>query len=261
MEYQRNIKTLEAVLSLARRPVGVYFVKTKKEYMELEALEPARPLHYCQMVMSASAGHMLKARDETFRCRSGARAFGINRTDELNAKGENWYRLGLYKTEEQSACIRREAACIEEKNYGILIGEAGWMIVEPDVVLLIAEPFQCMRILQGYAYQYGMPKHIRMIGNQALCVECTAQPYISGDLNVSLLCTGTRHRTGWKDNEMAVGIPKGRLRSVADGILHTVNIMESDENKRKIAGRLRERGIEYTIKYQDNYYMHCGGRK
>lgn len=203
----------------------------------------------------------MKACDHNFRCRSGARVLGIDLSDDLNANGENWCRLGLYETGEISAAVRSSLSYVKEDVYGILIGAADRLESVPDVVIVAAEPFSCMRLIQGYAYRHGMPENIRMIGNQAFCLECTARPFVQKDINVSLLCTGTRHRTGWKDYEMAVGIPIEQFADVADGVLETVNIMESDVNKERIDGNLREKGIEYAIKYHDNYYDHCNVKK
>ena len=64
--------------------------------------------------------------------------------------------------------------------------------------MIAANPFNVMRIVQGYAYHYGMLKNVNMIGNQAICLECTARPYVLKDMNVSVLCIGTRHRLAGK---------------------------------------------------------------
>lgn len=114
-----------------------------------------------------------------------------------------------------------------------------------------------MRIIQGYAYFYGMPKAIRMIGNQALCLESTARPYVAKDMNVSMLCIGTRHRAGWKDDEMAIGIPREQISNVIEGLLATLNQMESDCNKKNIEEKLKEKNISFDIRYGCNYYMDC----
>ena len=75
---------------------------------------------------------------------------------------------------------------------------------------------------------------INMIGNQAICLECTARPIGIKDLNTSMLCIGTRHRAGWKDDEMAVGIPGEQFIDVVNGLMNTLNQMENDSNKKII---------------------------
>ena len=77
-----------------------------------------------------------------------------------------------------------------------------------DVVQIISNPYNYMRIVQGYAYYNGEPKSISILGNQAVCHKCTACPYVLKDINISLICIGTRHRAGLRDEDMLVGIPK-----------------------------------------------------
>ena len=76
-------------------------------------------------------------------------------------------------------------------------------------------------------------------------------------MNISLLCIGTRHRAGWRDDEMAVGIPAEQFANVVDGVFQTVNIMENDHNKKIIDQKLKEHGIPLEIRYHYNYYMDC----
>ena len=96
-----------------------------------------------------------------------------------------------------------------------------------------------------------------MIGNQAICLECTARPYVLKDMNVSMMCIGTRHRAGWKDDELAIGIPGPQWSQIITGLINTVNLMESDNNKRIIERKFKEKNIPFDIRYGYNYYMDC----
>lgn len=96
-----------------------------------------------------------------------------------------------------------------------------------------------------------------MIGNQAICLECTARPIGVKDMNTSMLCIGTRHRAGWKDDEMAVGIPGEQFASVVNGLISTLNQMENDSNKKIIDQKFQEKNISFEIRYGYNYYMDC----
>ncbi|MDR1774743.1 MAG: DUF169 domain-containing protein, partial [Clostridioides sp.] len=124
----------------------------------------------------------------------------------------------------------------------------------PEIVIMVTKPYNIMRITQGYSYHFGMPKEINFIGNQAICLECTARPYVVDDMNISMLCIGTRHRSGWKDEEMAVGIPYSKFEKVVEGIFETVNIMENNKNKKNIAEKFKEYGYEFEIELNSNYY-------
>ncbi len=255
--WKEDTAKLYASLDLARRAVGVKLIETEAEFQKTEAIFPKKPIRYCQMVKGASAGHSIKANAGSFSCQSGPRVLGINPADEKNAHGENWARLGLYSSPELSAEIRAGLSYSQKPMYGMLVQPLEKYDKEPDVVVIVTNPYNIMRITQGYAYSYGMPKNINMLGNQAVCLECSARPYVTQDMNISLLCTGTRHKALWGKEEMAAGIPVSRFSKVVDGIFKTINIMEDDENKKRIASNFAELGIPFDVKYQYNYYKDC----
>ena len=42
---------------------------------------------------------------------------------------------------------------------------------------------------------------------QALCEECTTRPFESNEVNISMLCSGTRCVAQWQKDELRIGIP------------------------------------------------------
>lgn len=251
------IDKLYCTLDLKRSAVGVKLLKSKDDYAKENATSLTRPINYCQMVAAASKGNCIKAQKKDFKCQSGVRVLGIDPVDCRNGQGENWTRLGLYKSAEISKKVRNDLTYLQEACYGVLVSPIEKLEKVPDVVIVIANAYNIMRILQGYGYSYGMPKAINMIGNQAMCLECTARPIGVKDINTSMLCIGTRHRAGWKDDEMAVGIPKEQFTGVVEGLMATLNQMENDSNKRVIEEKLKDKNIPFTIRYGYNYYMEC----
>jgi len=112
-----------------------------------------------------------------------------------------------------------------------------------------------MRIIQGYSHIYGYNTSYKMVGNQAICSEATAYPLESNNINVSLLCSGTRFMGGWGDDEMVVGIPFNRYLSVIDGVYATINPIEPNEKKAEIEAKLKEHNrTDLEIEYDKNYY-------
>lgn len=251
------VNKLYCALDLNRRAVSVTFLKTKAEYDEAEGSILKKPINYCQMVASAARGHSIKAKAEDFLCQSGVQVFGLGPLNPCNSKGENWARLGLYKDAELSRTVRGELVYLPQKYFGVTVAPVEKQSGFPDVVLIVSNPYNVMRIVQGYAYSYGMPKSVNLIGNQAVCLECTARPYAVKDMNLSLLCIGTRHRARWEDEEMAVGIPGEQFADVVTGLMSTLNQMENDENKKKIEVKLKRQNIPFEIRYGYNYYMDC----
>lgn len=57
---------------------------------------------------------------------------------------------------------------------------------------------------------------------QAMCSEVTASPYITGEMNVSVMCPSTRMLCKWDESEMLVGIPYELIETVASGVEATV---------------------------------------
>ena len=125
----------------------------------------------------------------------------------------------------------------------------------PDVVMILANPYICMRTIQGYSHFNGIAENIQIVGNQGICYEGAARVLQTEDINLSLLCIGTRHRAGWSDNLMCVSIHKSKFEKTVLGILNTVNIMESNKNKELISKKLESRNLDSTfIKKDFNYY-------
>ena len=254
--FAQSVKKLYTVLELERKIVGVQLLHSEAAFMAAEAIVPQRPLHYCGMVKAAAASHAVKAASEHFACRSGPRVLGIDPADPKNSQGENWARLGLYCNATVSRTIRENLVYNTKKEYGVLVQPLECYDMVPDLVLLVATPYNCMRLTQGYAYHHGMPTNINMIGNQAICLECSARPYVLKDFNASLLCIGTRHRAGWKEEEMAVGFPGKQWQAIVDGVIQTMNLMESDCHKSRIETAAAKAGFtDLKIRYHHNYYM------
>ena len=255
--WKESVSLLYCLLDLERRAVGVRLIDSPEEFDRFDGIAMKRPINYCQMVKAASRGAVIKADSEGFACRSGARVLGIDKADPGNGQGENWARLGLYKDSVLSRQVRECLTYSSADKYGVALGPVERLDAVPDAVVLITNPYNIMRLTQGYAYHFGMPKSIRMIGNQAVCLECTANPFVTGDMNLSLRCIGTRHKAHWENSDMACGIPRKQFPYVVDGLLQTMNAMEGDREKRRIEEKFRAEGIQQDIRYGYNYYMDC----
>ncbi|WP_419749734.1 DUF169 domain-containing protein [Terrisporobacter petrolearius] len=256
--WHETVKKIYSSLDLDRKVVGIKLFKNQDEFNNEESLLPAKKMNYCLAVASASKGYSIKLEKSKFLCKSGSRVLGIDKTDLKNSNGENWSRLGLYCNSQISYSVREELSYVQDDIIGVTVKPIEAYETIPDVIICISNPYNIMRLVQGYAYYYGMPKNINMIGNQGVCLECTARPYVKQDINVSLLCIGTRHKTNWKDGELAIGIPKEQITNTIDGIYKTINIMESNHNKEQIIKKFDDEGIENpSIQFNYNYYTEC----
>ncbi len=254
-------KILEAViklncsLELERKVVGIKILFSKEEFEDADAKHIINKMNYCVMVKVAMGGTALKATGDDLACIAGGRALGLIDIDDFHRSGQNGRNLGIYHDMTTSKNTRDRMSYCTHRAYGIMVKPLEEYTNEPDTVLIVTNPYNVMRILQGYSYFYGMHSNYQMVGNQAICSEATALPYMSNNINVSMLCIGTRHKAGWKDSELVVGIPFNRFETISQGVMNTINIMDNNKKKEYIQKKLTENNIdELKIKYNYNYY-------
>ncbi len=91
----------------------------------------------------------------------------------------------------------------------------------PDVIIVMTNALQSMRLVQGYEYRTGKKPAVDMGAMQGMCSELTVSPYLTGEMNVSVLCPSTRMLCKWDENDMAVGIPFELFEMVTEGTVAT----------------------------------------
>jgi len=254
-EFTKRIIKLNCALDLERKAVGIKFLYTEEEYHSANAKTVTVPIHYCVMVRLASEGRALKSTGDHLACLAGARALGLKEIDDNHRSGQNGKKLGLYHDMPTAKRTRDNMSYCDHQAFGIMVKPLEDYDSEPDVVIIVSHPYNIMRIVQGYSYYNGVQSAFKMTGNQAICSESTAYPYVNNNINVSLLCIGTRHKAGWGDHELSVGFPIGLFNNIVDGMINTVNIMDNNQKKEVIAKKLIENEIDdLAIKYDFNYY-------
>lgn len=107
-------------------------------------------------------------------------------------------------------------------TYGLAIVPLKDCQVTPDVVILMTNALQSMRLVQGYEYFTGKKPVIDMDAMQGMCSELTVSPYLTGEMNVSVLCPSTRMLCKWDENDMAVGIPFELFETITKGVEATI---------------------------------------
>lgn len=243
-------------LELDRRIIGVKFVFTEEEFNKADAREIIGKLNYCVMVKSAMTGKSIKAVAGNFDCPGGARAIGVIEPGDWYLSGRQHLEMGLDHDLITAKNVINNMTLCKHRCYGVLLKPLEEYDQEPDIVLIVTNPYNAMRIVQGYSYRYGTHPSYKMAGHQALCSECTAYPFESNNINISLLCGGTRHSAGWRDDEVGIGIPFNRFATVAEGIYETINVMEPNRNKSIIEAKLiRNELSDLKLEYDQNYFI------
>lgn len=254
-EIRQDVVKMNCALNLDKKIVGVKFLFNQADFDLAIAKEVINKLNYCVMVRAAMAGKALKAKGESLACLAGARALGLAATDDYYRSGQNGKRLGLYHDLATAKRVYDGMSRCEHNCCGIMVKPLEEYDDDPDVVIIISNAYNVMRVVQGYSYYSGIQSHFKMTGNQAICSEATAYPYLSNNINVSMLCIGTRHRAKWSDNELAVAFPYNLFTTVTAGVMETVNIMDDNKKKLRIESELLKNNIEdLKIRYNHNYY-------
>lgn len=231
--YNTETNRLHKALLLRREIIGVRFLYFRYEYEKLDIPEYGHKTSYCMMVRAAMDGKHFRACPDNFGCRCSAEALGV--VDEMPCvtSGERYYSIKLHETRAIAAAVTAQVARIPQRIYGIEIGPLQTM-KQADLVLLMATPYQLMRLVEGYCYKFGPLTHIQAVGDQGTCADITAAPFVNNDMNYSVLCAGTRKMARWDDDEMGVGMPINQFPGVVDGVLHTLNYIEYPNRKQKI---------------------------
>ena len=120
--------------------------------------------------------------------------------------GSEGVMLGLFADKALASEVARKMAINNNPIYGVIVKPLELFETAPDVVLMVTDTKNLMRIIQGYTHTYGMQARFNMAGNQAVCVESTVCPMQTGCINVSMFCSGTRYLAKWKNTEAMAGI-------------------------------------------------------
>lgn len=254
MEIKTMAEDLKCILDLNRNIVGVKFIFTKEEFDSINVSQVKGKLSYCNMVKFATRGRSFKANLDNFLCIGSAKALGLKEVDESAIAGRVYYSFGMYDSLCTARNVQKDVTFLNHKIYGVVVMPLEEYQFDPDVVLFILNPYQGMRIIQGYTYHYRAIKNIKITGNSGICSECTAVPYDTNDLNISLLCSNTRFSAKWCDDELGIGMPFNMFDRIFDGIVKTIDPCEPDERKLKIIDRSKRLSKNFDINLGKSYF-------
>ncbi len=244
-----------AALELERRIVGVKFLRSSEDYKRSEVQSVKERMPYCVMIRLVSQGHSFKTDLGHSGCKGATRALGMEKPSDEFHTGDEYLSFGLYENLETAKKFADDMIFMDEEIYGLDARPLMDFDEEPDVVIIITNPYNAMRISQGYAYKYGHNNAYRISGNQAVCSECTATPFVKNDMNISMMCAGTRYLAGWDESELGIGFSIEKFIEVADGIFFSINGAETNEKKEKIIEKLKNIDVESPEIQKDGAYF------
>lgn len=251
--YQELVNECSIFLSLKRVIIGVRFLFVEEEYNDLDAEEFSLKSSLCALVAQTMKGKILKAKVDSFGCQGGPEMLGMKPVSNFVRSGRQFKEFGLYEDLAISRQVQNDLCFINQKIYGVEVGPLDEM-EDADVVLFLCDSWQGMRVIQGYTFHHGMAKNIGMIGNQGVCSDLIARPYLKNDINLSMLCLGARTHTKAEDGELGIGMPVHLFPDVVKGIRETLNTATEGKRKKELQERLEQQNsVDFLIKYGEIY--------
>lgn len=250
-----GIEDLTLALDLKRQPVGIQFLFSKEDYEESIFDEVIGHLSYCMMVEKASRGKGFKSMLCHHNCDGGTTALGLEASTDRIESGLEYYSYNLYKSKSAARRMRSNIKSLHNENstYGMAVGPLSAFKTAPDVVQLVGNPYQIMRLTQGVVYHSGVKPKLDYAAMQAICSELTTVPYTTGDINISSFCPSTRLLARWKDEEMAMGMPFDSFLTTVEGVMATMDGTDVKKRKKEIMKRFKDKGKTLDINLDGPY--------
>lgn len=262
MDLKKEVERLNALLKLERKIIGVKIVANKEEYDEFSGKELTSPISYCTAVKTAMNGIPIKMEKSKCSCSGSTRALGFEKAGDDYYSGQGACDLGLFTDKYISSGVSHKVKMLPEGNFGVILKPLESFESIPDIAMIVTDTYNMMRLIQGYTCMFGIEENFSMTGNQAICIECTSNPIIRNDINISMLCSGTRFYAKWKDYECGIGIPIDKLHNVIEGVRRTVNAVEMDNRKKIIIENLNALGEDTRdLQLDHTYYLEIERRR
>ena len=214
---QEYNKVIEENVKLTCKVVAVKLLASKDDLPDGYNLIEEKVRH-CEMVRKASLGEKFYSTIDEQTCLGGAGAIGLRDMPPKLASGEKYFELGRFKDLETAKAATEELSVIKDRYWGIIYSPLDMATFTPDVVLIITEPVGGMKLAQSIVYSSGDKVRPNFAGIQSLCGDALANPFITGGVNFTLGCDGSRKAADIKDNEMTIGISGEKIAEVISNL-------------------------------------------
>jgi uncharacterized protein (DUF169 family) len=217
MDNKKLSQKLEEILGLDAPPIAVRIVKTKDPLPDIKSL--SKNSRYCQLLMLARKGQTLMLNGENIACPAAKAALGLGSLPEKISTGEMLYTLGLFASKEAAAKTMISIPRIEFGNTkAVIAGPLKNFPLEPDLVIIESVPEHIMWLSLARNFKEGGRLNFNSSIFQAACVDVTAVPYLTGDINISPGCYGCRQSSDTPPEHMLIGIPAKRLPEIVESL-------------------------------------------
>ncbi len=192
-------------LSLSKSPVAIKFVLREEDIPEgIKKLE--KGARHCELVQKASQGEIFYTTEEEQTCKGGASALGLMEAPEKVKTGEMYQSLGRFSSTGSAKRTVDEIPKIEPMMYALIYAPLEDAEFDPDVIVIICNPAQAMKLAQAMVYTLGGRVEADFSGIQSVCADAVAGPFTRKRPNITLGCSGSRKYADIQPDEVIVGL-------------------------------------------------------
>ena len=219
INYAEAAETLKKYLKLTGSPVAFRFATKKEEIPAgMEAFD--KTIRHCTMIsLARKEGRIFYSTADKHECNGGGWALGLKEITESLKNGDFYYKLGKF---ESSAACKRTIDRIPHlglhETYATLYAPLEKTPFDPQVVIIVATPWSMLKLAQSTLFRLGGRIGAEFSGIQSVCSDACAQTYLTGHVNFSLGCDGSRKFSGIEDGEMVIGIPAELLPEITEAL-------------------------------------------
>ncbi len=197
---------IKTKLGLTKSPVAVKFVLRQEDIpQDIKKIENGA--RHCELVQrAASKGEVFYATAEEQACKGGAAALGIIEPPEKVKTGEMYQSLGRFSSLGSAKRTMEDIPKIEHMMYALIYAPLEKATFDPDVIVVICNPAQAMRLAQAMVYTLGGRVEADFSGIQSICADAVAGPFTRKRPNITLGCSGSRKFAEIQPDEVIVGL-------------------------------------------------------
>ncbi|RBQ22520.1 hypothetical protein ALNOE001_19010 [Candidatus Methanobinarius endosymbioticus] len=198
-------KMIKSDLNLKSNPVAIKFILHKEDIPKnIDKIQ--EKIRHCEMVQKAARGDVFYSTSEEQLCKGGFSAIGLEKIPDKIASGEFYHGLGRFKSLGAAKRTLDSIPKIDLDSYAIIYSPLTKADFLPDVVVIITNPVQAMKVSQALVYTVGGRVEADFSGIQSVCADAVASPFINKRPNITFGCSGSRKFADIKDDEVIIGL-------------------------------------------------------
>ena len=205
-------------LGLTKSPVAVKFVLREEDIPEgIKKIE--KGARHCELVQkAASTGEVFYATAGEQACKGGAAALGVIEPPEKIKTGEMYHSLGRFSSLGSAKRTVDAIPKIDNMMYALVYAPLEKAEFDPDVIVVICNPAQAMKLAQALVYTLGGRVEADFAGIQSVCADAVAGPFTTKRPNITLGCTGSRKYADIQPDEVIVGLTGENIGCVVNAL-------------------------------------------